>query len=112
MSIYNISNVNKKVTQKRLPYKMVRIVNDVPVEIPALKDKREYAYSGSQARFFFLKKYERLLQDYLSMGYVLEVIFDNDLAKKEEESAEREKEIQKRKKREREEAIQEAWWQK
>lgn len=67
-----------KFSQKeKLPYQVRIIKYDRAEMIPSIKDKVIDAYSPKQARYLFIKKYP-FLNDYLEMGYQIEVEFDKN----------------------------------
>lgn len=111
----SIKSANKYVVAQqkkaeRRPYYVVTISQDEDRPIESLKNVRVWAVSSSQARQIFFKKYP-FLKDYLGMMDV-EARFDsvawqNFLKKKEEQAK-----IDTRQKQEKEERIQQMWWNK
>jgi len=92
----------KKDENPKSPYKVVKIENDMGVPVSGLEEVRLDAYSPAQARLFFLQKYPQL-EDYLSMGYQIEVELDNV-------SLQQRQQIEKMERQREEETIQNAWW--
>ena len=92
----------KKDENPKAPYKVVKIEHDMGVPVSGLEEVRLDAYSPSQARLLFLQKYPKL-QDYLSMGFEVEVELDNVLLQQRQQIAKMERQNE-------EETIQNAWW--
>ena len=94
---------NEQEPDKKAPYRVLKIENDIGVPVSGMEDVRVEAYSPAQARVLFLKKYPRL-NDYLSMGFQVEVELDSEMLRQRRQIAEMERQHQ-------EENIQNAWWQ-
>ena len=88
----------------KIPYRVVKIENDMGVTIPSLENAREEAHSSKQARYLFFKKYP-VLRDYEGAGLQIEVEID-------QEALEQRKQIEKLDQQRQEETVQNAWWNK
>lgn len=94
--------------RKKKPYYAIRVGrgSEIRLKYPSI-----FAYSPLQARRFFFNKYPSL-QDYLSAGFDVEVVFDHEKAK---EVAKQDAEYQQVKVKEQkklDELVQDAWWNK
>jgi hypothetical protein len=88
--------------KEKFPYRIVRIQYDQSTPISGLEDVTLDAYSPSQARMLFLRKYTRL-EDYIEMGYQIEAQLDEEQLRQRRQIAETERQRK-------EEVIQDAWW--
>jgi hypothetical protein len=85
-----------------MPYKVRFIKEDNGQPFPGIGEKTINSFSPSQARFLFLRKYPHL-NDYLEMGYKVEVEMDAEKYRQRKET----EELEKQKK---EEKIQGTWY--
>lgn len=99
-------NIEKK------PYYLVRVVMDQEQAIDALRDVTIDAYSANQARHFFLERYPWLKESFSVFGSEVEFVAKLDKRQWEQRQIEniRLRKVKETKKQDREETIQEAWW--
>jgi hypothetical protein len=107
------NKISKKIAEKKVetpyPYKIVVIKYGIEQTPQQLENVIKDAYSPNQARLKFLKSYP-LLKDYYQLGYEIEARFDREEFKKRQEQDKINKEVQERQKEQKEEAIQNSWW--
>lgn len=99
------TKTNEEMVKK--PYYLVRMVSDGAKIVESLKNAREWAFSPSQARLLFFRKY-KFLSDYVNMGIPLEAKLDVKLWNDTQNIKEYEKEKKERTERD----LPEQWWNK
>ena len=115
MNIYNgWYNLYREAAQdaskkRKFPYRVLKIQNGTEMPVSGMEGVNVYAFSPPQARFLFLKKYPRL-QNYIDIGYQIEVELDNETMVEDERQRKQIEEMEIRKKKDVDEFVQDAWW--
>ncbi len=105
----------RKEPENLSPYRIVRIVNDVGEPINSLKDFRVNAVSPKQAWFLLWKDHPdvvRIIQDYKDAGYVIELELDAEGLRQKKQLEELDRQREQANRQQKEEDIQNAWWNK